>query len=133
MEKIGNPPDQMEETPGRRAGPVRAMETSRKRTRMFPEQISRKLEMAHVRVAHVSVVVLSTTYYPTALTRQQDPGNNGIGQISTGSSMPYRLKTTISLIKEDLCCKLDLIPIKILLQAMGVTTSSGALCRQDGS
>ena len=104
-----------------------------KRTRMFPEQILRKLKMALVRVAHVFVVVLLTTYYLTVPTRQQDPGINGIGQTSTGSSMHYRLKTTISLIKEDLCYKLDLVLIKILLQAMGVTMSSGALCKQEGS
>ena len=100
---------------------------------MFPEQILRKLKMALVRVAHVFVVVQQTTYYLIALTRQQDLGNNGIGQTSSESLMPYRLKTTISLIKEDLCYKLDLILIKILLQAMGVTTSSGALCKQEGS
>ena len=100
---------------------------------MFPEQILRKLEMALMRVAHVFVVVQLTTYYPTVLTRQQGPGINGIGQTSTGSSMLYRLKTTISLIKEDLCYKLDLILLKILLQAMGVITSSGALCKQEGS
>ena len=132
MGKIGNPPDQIK-TPDRRAGPARAHKTRMKRTRMFPEQILRKLEMALMRVAHVFVVVQLTTYYPTVLTRQQGPGINGIGQTSTGSSMLYRLKTTISLIKEDLCYKLDLILLKILLQAMGVTMSSGALCKQEGS
>ena len=123
-----------------RVVPARAAETGigtgMKRTRRKdPEQISRRQisrKLAHV--AHVFAVVRLTTYYLTVPTRLQDLGNNGTDQTSTEISTHYRLETTttISLMKVDLCYKLDLILLKIL-QVMDATMSNGALYKQDGS
>ena len=123
-----------------RVVPARAaetgIETGMKRTRRKdPEQISRKqISRKLAQVAHVFAVVRLTTYYLTVPTRLQDLRNNATGQTSTEISTHYRLETTttISLMKVDLCYKLDLILLKIL-QVMDATMSNGALYRQDGS